>query len=103
MAKEGRRQSQSLERGDRRHPRHGGRGHRRKKGQNEGRKKMEREISEFGRNGMAVEKIAKDGTSNEGRGGGRRRGAEGEKVALQGARGRKGGGGDVRRAGDNGR
>ena len=52
---------------------------------------IEREVSEFGRNGMAMEKVAKDGTSNEGRGGGRRRGAEGEKVALQGARGRKGG------------
>ena len=66
-------------------------------------RRMEREVSEFGRNGMAMEKVAKDGTSNEGRGGGRRRGAEGEKVALQGARGRKGGGGDVRRAGNNGR
>ena len=54
-------------------------------------RRMEREISEFGRNGMAVKKITKDGTSNEGRGGGRCRGAEGEKVALQGARGRKGG------------
>ena len=64
-------------------------------------RRMEREVSEFGRNGMAVEKVAKDGTSNEGRGGGRRRSAEGEKVALQGARGEKRGRGDVRRAGNN--
>ena len=64
-------------------------------------RRMEREVSEFGRNGMAVEKVAKDGTSNERGGGGRRRSAEGEKVALQGARGGKRGRGDVRRAGNN--